>query len=163
MNYPLLEKLFKKWGIEKQDVLYLVAKQSLDKDMGDSGYGDDVDCVAALNGIVEKAWGRSLPDRISTYRLEKLLSRSPRWKRIGVPEKGCVILSPSGFRRGPSPVQSGHVGVVGDTISDNPFNVEIMSNDSATGLWKQNYTLKTWYERWFFRGRYPVIFYKPIF
>src|SRR3954462_12894985 len=59
------------------------------------------------------------------------------------PPSGDIVISPTGYGNGSMP--NGHVGIIGD-------NGQIMSNNSATGLWDIHFTLASWKARYVDQG-----------
>lgn len=130
--------------------LYKLAKASLGKDIAKTQ--DELGCAEAVSGLLNRAYGDIPAGVLSTTTLYQKIASSGSYavtravqplSRVAKP--GDVILSPTGF--GSDPSDHGHVGVAGF--------YGIMSNDSATGLFKQNYTFDAWDAS--FRGRgFPV-------
>jgi hypothetical protein len=48
------------------------------------------------------------------------------------------------------------VGIMGD-------NGQIMSNNSATGLWDIHFTLPSWKARYVDHGGFPMVYYRRMF
>jgi predicted carbohydrate-binding protein with CBM5 and CBM33 domain len=80
---------------------------------------------------------------------------SKEWERVDLPDKGCVIISPTGYAGPGGILSNGHTGIVG-------VDGNIMSNDSATGLFTQNYTIESWRKRYVDQGKFPMAFFRPI-
>jgi len=131
--------------------LYDAAKASLDQKL----VPDDLmelGCVYALNVIYTRAFGRVLCKSDSTFDLKNFLTESSEFKQVDAPEKGVIILSPTGTGNGT--LSNGHVGICG--------NQGIMSNTSATGIWKLNYSYFHW-DAWFGKkGGFPILYFKRV-
>jgi hypothetical protein len=96
-------------------------------------------CADAVTKILNKL-GFPIRPTPSTDKLDQELGGAG-WHKIDVTTSGAVvppgavIVSPT---RG---AQHGHTGIVGE-------NGLIYSNDSNTGLWKRNYTIATWLNKY---------------
>lgn len=133
--------------------LYETARKCLGKDMGDSGYGNVVDCAVTVNNIVFNAFGDYAGGDISTYRMYHAIKNHAKFVQVFKPRRGDIILSPSGLGNGT--ISNGHVGIMGDGGT-------IMSNSSGTGLFEENYTLATWTHYYNVRGGFPITYWRRI-
>ena len=88
----------------------------------------------------------------STYLLYKALKEKKRFVQVKTPERGDIIISPSGYGNSRK-ISNGHVGI----ISDNGW---VMSNNSDTGLWSEHIKLEYWYRKYRDYGKYPVLFFR---
>ena len=150
--YAVYEKLFKYGNFVTGAGKYLneVAMSCLGKDMGDSGYGDDVDCAITVNNVVLKAFHKDfLGGFISTTKMYEALLKNKKWIQVQKPLMGDIVISPT---RGKN---IGHVGIFsfGDTI---------LSNDSNTGLFWVKFTLKKWIEHYQKEKGLPVFYFRRI-
>jgi len=153
--------LFEKLGTEKRVAIHAVARMSIGKDMGDSGYGDALDCAITLNNVVQLATGKPVGGGASTHLMYKALLWNPLWRQVPIwkAEAGDVIISPTGYRRENSLINNGHCGI----ISATPGHPKVvMSNNSNNGLWEEVYKLDTWYDRYSIQGKYPVVIFRRI-
>lgn len=138
-----------------KDKLYRVALASLGTDMSPQDLApDSLACMESLDGVWFKAFGEHLlplPGRLSTKAGYEALLKDSRFKVVSVPTTGCIVMSPTGYSTKRAP--HGHVGIWG--------NYDVMSNDSDTGKWMDNYTHKAWYD--VFQGTlgFPVVFFEP--
>lgn len=114
---------------------------------------DEFGCAEAVNAIVTEALGHPVGGDVSTYRMYKELRSSNKFKLIYTPIGGDIILSPTGYGNGN--ITNGHVGIFAD-------GNQIFSNDSASGNFVRNYTLKEWRGRYEKGGGFPVLFYRVI-
>src|SRR3990167_9939660 len=146
--------------ISKRIILYHYAKLCIGKDM-DGTVSDEYACAASVNNIVNNALGKPIGGGASTHYMYQALLWSPFWWKIGSfsPVKnpgdalpGDVVISPTGHGN-TRIMPNGHVGIVSD-------NKKIMSNNSITGKWEENYTLTTWYMRYVIKGGYPMHVYR---
>lgn len=131
--------------------LHETAIASLGLDMGDSGYGDEVDCAISVNNVNFKAFRDYVGGDISTLRMYYALQG--HWKYVQVDKclAGDIVISPTGLGNGK--VSNGHVGIV--SYGDN-----ILSNNSETGLFDAHLTRKKWQEYYVKKGGYPMLFYR---
>lgn len=138
------------------DKLYETAKSSLGKDMSPQDLApDSLACMESLDGVFCKAFGAhllALPGRLSTEAGYNSMLKDTRLEVIKVPEPGCIVISPTGFSA--KGAQHGHCGVWG--------KFDVMSNDSSTGLWTDNYTHEAWYTVFNKTLGFPVVFFKII-
>lgn len=144
----LLEQLF---STTKREKLYNFAKSCLGKDM--APVQNEFGCAEAVNNVVFQALGYPAGGDVSTYRMYRELFNSTKFKKVSDPLLGDIILSPTGYGSGKIP--NGHVGIVSDGI-------KIMSNNSSTFLWEENYTFKSWEDRYVKVGGYPVYYFRAI-
>ena len=134
--------------------LFHAALQSLGTDASPNDIApDEYGCAETINVIHEKAFGFPIGGDISTYRLYKALKESTYFKKVQEPLEGDVCISPTGY--GDADIMVGHVGIVGELN-------KIMSNNSKTGKFEENYTIESWTKRWKDKGKYPVHFYRRI-
>jgi len=110
-------------------------------------------CAESVNTVVERAIGVPVGGQYSTYWMYMTLKDSLKWMEVseGDSEYGDIIISPTGFGNRKI-LPNGHVGILAKGAS-------VMSNNSETSLWEQNYTITTWKERYGKAG-YPVKFYR---
>lgn len=113
---------------------------------------DDLACVESVCEIIKQE-GIKTPDTLYTLDFYKWLDKSPLFKSTLVANEGNIIISPTTMGNGSVP--NGHVGIFGKSG-------KIMSNDSPTGLWKQNYTLNGWVKRYRNKGGYPIYFFEAV-
>lgn len=154
--YSMLASLYAKFNTETVagKKLHDTAVSCLGVDMGDSGYGDDVDCAISLNNIVFRAFGDYAGGDMSTYRMYHALKNNKKFVQVSSPRPGDIIISPTGTGNGH--LSNGHAGIVG-------YGDAIYSNDSRTGLFSSNYTHQSWKDRYVRRGGFPVLYFRRIF
>lgn len=141
-NLPTLE------GIR----LHESAKSLLGVDASPSDLApDELGCAETVSNVINKA-GFKMPIILSTRELFNYFSREDSWAEVINPLAGDVILSPTGFG-GKNGITNGHTGIVG-------LNGVVMSNDSPTGKFLENYTLKSWEARYKIKGGYPIYFFR---
>lgn len=136
---------------DKRLVLYATAKSLLGKDVAPKE--NEFGCAEAINFVFKKAFGQEVGGDLSTYRMYLILQKDKRFQKILQPLTGSIVISPTGFGNGN--LKNGHVGLVSE-------NRKIMSNDSKSGLWLENYTLDSWRERYMVRGGFPMVFFVPV-
>lgn len=115
---------------------------------------DELGCAETVNAIYKKLYGVEIGGGVSTYYLFKALREHKDFKRVDAPMPGDIAISPTGYSASKT-VPNGHVGIVG-------FNGSIMSNDSRTGTFEQNFTLDSWKRYYIDRGRYPMQFFRRV-
>lgn len=136
--------------LETVSVLYQEAIKAIGMDASPEDLApDELGCAETVSSIVRKV----LPDFpviTGTWVLNDKLSKDERFERVGEPEIGAIIMSPTGMGNGTFP---GHTGICGDKNT-------IMSNVSATGKFDQNYTIESWKLRYMVKGQFPMIYYR---
>ena len=150
----LLKAYFGKPDFTAKGRLYLGALTALNTEASPNDLApDELGCAETVNAIHKKVFGFEIGGNLSTNRMYKALNKSPLFLRIDNPSEGDLVISPTGFGNGNLP--NGHVGIVSKDRM-------IMSNDSATGLFLENYSLDTWKGRYAVQGGYPVCFFRRI-
>ena len=109
---------------------------------------DDVSCAFAVTSLLREIDGR-VPIINGTYQLLNYFETSTLFQRVYEPQGGDVVIAATGTSKNSIMVPRGHTGIYQN-------NTQILSNDSITGRWTQNYTRKSWRERWYYQGHYPV-------
>lgn len=133
---------------------YIIAVSCLGSDASPNDIApDEYGCAETINAIHKKVFGFEIGGGLSTYLLYNVLLTSKYFIKIDSPKAGDIVISPTGYGNGK--LSNGHVGIVGKE------NV-IMSNDSATGLFLENYTLDKWRARYVALGGYPMAYFRRI-
>ena len=150
---PVIEKTKEERVNIPREVLFKYAASLVGR--GDvtpnDGVPDEVACAETVCTIIRNSICRDFPIYVSTIELTKALKRDSRFKATLDLKPGNIIISPTGSGNG---VIRGHVGIFGE-------NEKIMSNTSRTGFWEENYTIKTWVERWRMIGGMPIYCFEP--
>src|ERR1700710_3343482 len=118
-----------------QTALSFLGKDASPKDIAN----DDVACAESVNDVVFAAFLENAGGGLSTALMFKALQTNTKFAEVSKPIKGDIVISPTGYGNGS--LLNGHVGIVGD-------NNQIMSNNSANGLWDIHYTLASWRARY---------------
>jgi len=145
----ILMLMKKKEEVSKNNIIYKTAKSYLGKDM--AKYQDEYGCAEALIEVVRLATGIILNGGFSTYLLYGALKNSKNFTQVKSPERGDILISPSGTGNGR--IKNGHVGIV----SDKGF---IMSNNSNTALWDEHINTWSWEYRYKTIGGFPMLYYR---
>ncbi len=116
---------------------------------------DDVGCADSLSRIIEKTFPNVIMGSVSTAMLYKQLNASQAFVKVTEARPGDIIISPTGSASKPGSITFGHCGIFGE-------NEEIMSNSSATGLWTNNFTLKSWVDRYRGLGNFKIYFFRKL-
>lgn len=139
---------------EQRENIYFEARSSLDNDVTPKDIvPDEYGCAEAVTAIVTKALGSFPEGSISTYQMYRSFLSSPNWIKVDVPLRGDIVISPTGYGNGK--LSNGHVGICG-------MDGKIMSNSSADGLFKENYTIASWKDRYVTIGGYPVCYFRKV-
>lgn len=139
-----------------QQKLYRIACSYLGQDVSplDDKVSDEYACAETVSKIVQKAFGDFSSDAIlSTTLLFYKLKNHQSFKQVLEFEAGNIIISPTGYGNGH--LANGHTGICG-------MNGKIMSNNSATGIFKENYTIDSWIKRYRVMGGFPIFVFKRV-
>lgn len=113
---------------------------------------DEVACTEVVTTILKEVYPET-PRWTGTYSLYDWLLKSKDWKRVGQPEPGDVVVSPTGLGEG-----IGHTGFVLEDAT-------IASNNSYgpnKGKITVNYTVTSWITRYGARQKMPVVFFRHV-
>lgn len=116
---------------------------------------DELGCAETVYDILQTAFPLNVgfPFVISTSKLYDALKISSKYIKIDQPLEGDIVISPTGYGNGN--LSNGHVGIKGE-------GDKIMSNDSSTGLFKENYTMADWKKRYVTLGGYPMVYFRRV-
>lgn len=143
------------------DKLYDAAYASIGKDVSPDDLAEDrFGCFESVSKIIQRVFPQlNFPTILSTKVGFDHFEKSPSWKPINYPEKGCVILNVTGTGNGK--VANGHVGIVGKNLSEDG-TLWIMSNNSETGTWEVSYSIESWQRYFDWKGGMPTHFYRRV-
>lgn len=133
--------------ITNREWLYKVAYSCLDVDMAPKQ--DALGCSESLYYVMKKAGVPNLPKGaiVGTAEMSDWLKKN--LKEVETPLAGDIIMSPTGSGNG---LIRGHTGIVG--------NVNIMSNNSKTFLWDDEWNLKRWLKYYTGYGKLSTKYYR---
>lgn len=135
-------------------ILFATAVKCLGTDASPNDLApDEVGCAETVNAIHKKAFGFEIGGKLSTYQMYSALQKSKYFIKVDQPLEGDIVISPTGYGNGN--LKNGHVGIKGEYD-------KIMSNASATGTFEENYTMKSWKERYVDKGGYPMHFFRRV-
>jgi hypothetical protein len=103
---------------------------------------DEFACAESVNEVVFKAFNDYAGGDLSTTRMYLALANNKKFAKVTSPLGRHRHLT---YRCGNGSMPNGHVGIIGD-------NGQIMSNNSATGLWDIHFTLASWKARYVDQG-----------
>lgn len=139
--------------LKPSDQLHKVAINSLGQDASPKDRApDELGCAETVSELINLV--TPFPIITGTWTLADNLKKNKKFIQIKNPKVGAVIISPTG-EGGTKEIPNGHTGIVG-------HNNKIMSNDSRTGTFEENYTVSSWEERYKKRGKYPVYYFELI-
>lgn len=136
-----------------QERLYAVAKGNLGIHCTlNDAVASEVGCAEALSYNLKQA-GFTVPSGgiAGTYDMLQFLKSNPQFQQVNVPQAGDIIMSATGTGNGSI---EGHVGCIG--------NNGILSNDSATGLWLERWTLQRWQAYYAVAGGIPTYYFRAV-
>lgn len=149
-------KLLGYLGVGKREQLFIYAKTQLGYVKSGKKAPKEYGCAEAVNRVFCELFGNDIGGDVSTTRLYEALKKSNRFIKVSRPDqalRGDIIISPTGYGSGAIP--NGHVGIFSD-------NFKIMSNDSKTGKWIENYDIHSWTKRYVIGGGYPIYIFRVI-
>lgn len=152
----LLEKLKQLLSMQtlptKRELLLDTVKKSLGIDASPADkVSDSFGCAETASAILRQI-DLSFPQITGTWSLWDVLQ--VKCKQVQTPLAGDIILCVTGTPNNGT-IKNGHVGFfLNDT--------DIASNDSKTGLFLKNYTLKSWRDYYEKKGGYEVYFYRVV-
>ena len=151
-------QIFEALGIGKRKSIAVYSKISKGKDMGDSGYGDDVDCMVSVFNIILNSTGLRLGDRLSTYRTGRWLKWNPRWREIPIwkAEESDLVICPTQGNN------IGHIFIAGEFDPINKYPQTLSSNNSDTGLWDSIWTIGSAYNYYVYKKKLLMKVYRLI-
>lgn len=144
---PVVEPVIE---LTKREKIYQSAKKLLGQHLSADNPG--LGCAITVNNIVFDALGAPVGGGASTSIMYGVLRGSKLWERVTAPMEGDIVISPTGTSTY-GPDFHGHVGVV--------LKYGIGSNDSETGLFKENYTLPSWVTSFHARG-FPTYYFRAV-
>lgn len=135
----------------KQTQLLKVAKTFLGKDASPSDLApDELGCAESVSDVLRAAFPElKFPTLLSTLTLYNYLRVSPSFAQVSAPQSGDIILSVTGT--GTGTISNGHTGIIG--------LYGILSNDSRTGTWEENWTMDSWRRYYEDKGGFPTHFF----
>lgn len=142
--------------MDKAQKLYDTAVACIGIDMSPADIApDSLACAESLNGVYFKAFGEHLGTSAaltSTKALYESMLKDVRLKQIYTPDLGSIVISPTGYST--KHASHGHTGVAG--------KFDIMSNDSASGLWRDNYEKSAWVNVFEKTLGFPTYYFLPV-
>lgn len=144
-------------------LIYATALSYLGKDASPNDVApDEYGCAETVYDILQDALGRNvgISFTVSTNALYNELRTSKAYVQTDQPLEGDIWISPTGLGNGNLP--NGHVAIVGQVDNTTLGNTLLMSNNSATGNFLQNYTIQTWEDRYVTLGGYPCFIFRKI-
>lgn len=130
--------------------LYETAKSCLGQHLTlNHNVPSELGCAEAVSTIFKKV-GIAVPSAgiASTTELYNWLPHNG-FTKVDSGEPGDIIISPTGMGNG---AVRGHVGIIA--------KYGIMSNDSSTGLFRENWKLDEWKDWYHGKGALPVVFFR---
>lgn len=142
--------------------VYNVAKASLGKHISlNDAVPHDVGCAEAISYVLQKAGIQDIPSAgiAGTATLYQFLSTNKQFLRLSSPEKGAIIISPTGSGNG---LVEGHTGILGGWSLMYWGDYGICSNNSDSGLFLELWSLRRWKQNYGIYGNLPVAYFKCV-
>lgn len=135
-----------------QERLFIEARNWLGKDASPLDIAsDELGCAESISNIISKV--TDFPIITGTWTLWDKMDKDPRFKRVAENNgRGTIVISPTGT--GNHKIR-GHAGILGE-------GVDIMSATSRDGIFRTNYTIGSWKERYKGIGMFPIYYYKLV-
>jgi len=149
--YIKAQELIAKFNNLPSERLYRRAVACLGKDVAPTQ--NEYGCAEAVNHVHKLEFGDEIGGDVSTTKLYDAIRKRDDFVNVAIPRRGDIIISPTGYGNGR--IYNGHTGYVHD-------NGNIMSNDSRTGLFLINYTIRNWKKTYGEIGGFPCLFYRKI-
>lgn len=148
--------------LSASNVLYGTAKGLLGENLAPKW--QPLGCATSVSFVISRTFNEDI-DYPHTDDLLAYLKKSPKWQQVNEPEKGCVIISPTGEIPSYSPLKGdkahGHCGIMGQFKADDG-SVYIMSNNGEEKCWDTKFTFKKWTDYFITYGKVPTYFFKRI-
>lgn len=133
--------------VSNSQKLYETARSFLNKDASPEDVAsDEVGCVDSVTSVLAAHLG-TFPKLTSTVDLYASLLKDKRFQSSVRLDVGNVVISVTGTGNGN--LDHGHCGIVGE-------NGTIMSNDSRDGIWRTNYSINSWIQKFRTQGGMKV-------
>lgn len=142
------------YSMPRKEKLYQTAKGFLGTDASPNDVApDELGCAESVSRIVQQAFPTlRFPLFLGTRFLYAHLFEDGNFRRVETPEYGDIIISPTGMGNGK--LSSGHTGIVG--------KYGVLSNDSRSGLFLENYSIASWKLYFHGRGGFPTYFFRIV-
>lgn len=114
---------------------------------------DSVACAITVNAIHQDTFGDPIGGYASTYLLYDALTKRKDFQKVDAPQRGDIIISPTGYAGKGGTLTNGHVGIVGD-------GGVVLSNNSNTGLLETYFTLQKWSDYYGKKGKFPIYYFR---
>lgn len=138
-----------------REILYDTAASFIGRDASPNDVApDELGCAESVQDVHKAAFGSYLGANIvSTASLYQTLCARHDFAKVLNPLPGDIIISPTGMG-GKNGVLNGHTGIIA--------KYGILSNDSRTGTWEENYTLDAWRRYYGVKGGYPLFYFRKL-
>lgn len=143
----------------KESLIYQKAAQSLGRHMTlNEAVPHELGCAEAVSAVMALAGISTGPKGIAgTSSLEDWVIKSGLFVQISMPEEGALLISATGKGNGSV---TGHTGFFGRYDQMYPGDWGIMSNESASGLFKEQWSWARWQAYYGRTGGLPCNIYK---
>jgi len=110
---------------------------------------DNLGCAESVSNLI-KTQLPNFPLITGTWTLWDYFNKDRRFAKTLDPKPGTIIISPTATGNGM--IRNGHVGIFTE-------GGVIMSSDSTSGYWMENYTIQKWVDRFRMQGGFPIYYY----
>lgn len=146
--------------IMNEQKLYNAAKAALGhhKTLNDS-VAPEVGCAEAWSAVAKEGGVQGIPTSgfAGTEQVWQFVRSNSQFEKIDTPEPGATVISPTGHGNGSV---RGHVGILAMYDLMYAGDWGICSNDSNSGLFREQWSLKEWQKYYGDAGKLPVDIYR---
>lgn len=136
----------------RREQLFDAAQEAIGTDASPSDIApDELGCAESVSKLIKSVL-RYFAVVTGTWSLWDVLRRHEQFQEVDSPLPGDIIISPTGTGNGS---MRGHTGIVGNDLT-------VLSNDSSTGTFEENYTIAAWIKLYGGAGGFPVHYYRII-
>lgn len=140
--------------------IYNAAKGDLGKSLVAANVDPEVGCMSSVSTLYSSVFPNHadiLNTASTSLGLEAFSAHPALFKEVQATDAlpGDFMICATGSSTiADTPIKNGHTGILG--------NEGVMSNNSDTGLWSENYTLVTWKQRYETEGGYVTRYFRAI-
>jgi hypothetical protein len=145
--------------MDQSEKLYTTAKSLLGYNLAKGN--EMLGCAQSISAVINEAFPDDRVHFVGTGEVYDWCKKSDKWEQVDKPQAGDLIVSPTTMIPSGSPLEHGHVGIVG-MIPSADGSVYIMSNNSLEGYFDTHTTLRKWLDYYHIYGQIPTFFFRRI-
>lgn len=129
--------------------IYDEAKKALGTSLVPVGDDPDLGCAISVSVLLHDKCGIDIAKTTGTWTLLQELLQSKYFQLVSDPQPADILMYATGTSTiQNTPIKHGHVAILG--------KYGVLSNNSLTGLWSENYSLASFKARYEVQGGYPL-------